>query len=263
MNFKLTNNDPFELHEIDHLSPSSINTFIQDKEAWIMRYLFKYKHGGSPAMWRGTVVDHAVGSYLFENREEADILKSALLEFNNHYKKCKKDFPEQIIEESKLDKEKRALPSYIKTALAFYETLGKPTSYQKKVEYFANEVPIPIIGYIDLQYENIIRDIKTTARLPSEVPTAHARQLSVYAKAEGCMPVLDYVYVTAKKAEVVTLRVTDVDQHIKEVERVALAIMRLLSYSNDKYEIANLSYPNYDSWMWSEEEKDFARTIWS
>ena len=64
MNFKLTNNDPFELHEIDHLSPSSINTFIQDKEAWIMRYLFKYKHGGSSAMLRRTVGDHTGARYL-------------------------------------------------------------------------------------------------------------------------------------------------------------------------------------------------------
>tara|TARA_Y100001937_G_scaffold53200_1_gene73391 strand:+ start:2709 stop:3500 length:792 start_codon:yes stop_codon:yes gene_type:complete len=263
MNFKLNTNDPFETHEIDHLSPSSINTFIQNKEVWIMRYLFKYRNGGSPAMWRGTVVDHAIGSLLFENREEEAILESSKKEFVNHYEKCLKDYPDQVIEPSQVLKEQTALPKYLRTAFDFYKTLGKPTDYQKKVEYFTEEVPIPIIGYIDLQYENIIRDIKTTGRMPSEVSSAHARQLSVYAKAEDCMPVLDYVYVTTKKAEVVTLRVTDVDKHIKEVEKVALAIMRLLSYSNDKYEIANLSYPDYDSWMWSDQEKQFARTIWS
>jgi len=47
------------------------------------------------------------------------------------------------------------------------------------------------------------------------------------------------------------------------VEKTALAVMNLLSYSNDKYEIARLFVPNFDSWMWSSEEDiEFARSIW-
>ena len=54
-------NDPFADHGIDHLSPSSINAYISDPCIWIMRYLYGFRNGGGPAMWRGTCVDHAVG----------------------------------------------------------------------------------------------------------------------------------------------------------------------------------------------------------
>jgi hypothetical protein len=39
--------------------------------------------------------------------------------------------------------------------------------------------------------------------------------------------------------------------------------MKLLAYSNDKYEIASLFYPNFDDWKWNEDEIKFAKTIWS
>ena len=51
----------FETHNIEHLSPSSINLFITDPCMWIIRYLFGYKDNGNPAMWRGSCVDEAVG----------------------------------------------------------------------------------------------------------------------------------------------------------------------------------------------------------
>ena len=49
----------------------------------------------------------------------------------------------------------------------------------------------------------------------------------------------------------------------EEVRKIALAIMNLLSISNDKNEIANMFYPNFDDWKWGEDEIKFAKTIWS
>ena len=57
-------NDPFEKFGIDHLSPSSINTFIADPCMYILRYLYKHRGPSNPAMWRGTVVDEGVGRHL-------------------------------------------------------------------------------------------------------------------------------------------------------------------------------------------------------
>jgi hypothetical protein len=96
--------------------------------------------------------------------------------------------------------------------------------------------------------------------MPNKVSDAHARQVSVYAKAEDCMPMLDYISPTG---EVKTLPVMDVDGRIEEVRKIALAIMNLLSISNDKNEIANMFYPNFDDWKWGEDEIKFAKTIWS
>ena len=50
---------------------------------------------------------------------------------------------------------------------------------------------------------------------------------------------------------------------IQRKKLVALAIMNLLSFSNDKQTIAQLFYPNLDDWKWGDDEINFAKTIWS
>ena len=127
---------------------------------------------------------------------------------------------------------------------------------------YLDDIPVPILGYIDVQYEGLVRDIKTVSRLPSVIPDTVNRQLSIYAKAEDSDAMVDYVYVTTKKAEMISMQVENIDEHIKTVRSVAIAIMNLLSYSNDKNQIASLFYPNYDSWLWGKDEIKLAKTIW-
>lgn len=265
----MNSNNPFEVHGIDHLSPSSINTFIDDKAKWVMRYLFGYSSGGGPAMWRGTAVDDAIGAYfglskkenkLYTEEEALNLCKSI---YKEKLVKCNKDFPDQIIDESKYELENSRLERYFKTALDFYEDLGQPKDHQIRIDLQLPDLPVPIQGWIDLLYEDTLRDIKTTARSLSKVSDAHARQVSVYAKAMECVPILDYIVVTAKDEKVISFTIEDVDKHIQTVEQVAYSIMTFLSYSNDKYELANSCYPNIDDWKWGEEDINFAKTIWS
>jgi hypothetical protein len=262
----MSSNNPFDVHGIEHLSPSSINTFIDDKAMWIMRYLFGYKNGGGPAMWRGSAIDGGVGAYfgfedkLYSTSECLDLVK---LYYSTDRIRCKADFPKQAIDMNKYITEEERLERYFKTAINFYDDIGVPLDYQEKIELQLPDLPVPIIGYIDLLYENTIRDIKTTARTPSKVSEGHARQVSVYGKAKNCVPILDYIVVTAKEEKVVSFTVEDVQKHIDTVEQVAFSIMQFLSYSNDKYELANGCYPNIDDWKWGEDEINFAKTIWS
>lgn len=261
----MNSNNPFDVHGIEHLSPSSINTFLDDKAMWVMRYLFGYKNGGGPAMWRGSAIDGGIGAYfgfedqLYSTTECIDLVK---LYYATDKKRCRADFPKQSIDEKKYIEEEDRLERYFKTAVNFYDDIGVPKDYQKRIELQLPDLPVPIIGYIDLMYENTIRDIKTTARTPSKVFEGHARQVSVYGKAENCVPILDYVVVTAKDEKVVSYTVEDVDRHIRTVEQVAYSIMQFLSYSNDKYELANGCYPNIDDWKWGEDEINFAKQIW-
>ena len=39
----MKSNNPFQTHNIGHLSPSSINSFIADPCLWVMRYLFNIR----------------------------------------------------------------------------------------------------------------------------------------------------------------------------------------------------------------------------
>ena len=55
-------------------------------------------------------------------------------------------------------------------------------------------------------------------------------------------PLLDFVYTTTKRCELITLPVTNIEEHIKDVKRIAIKMMRLLSTSSDIHEVARNSY---------------------
>jgi hypothetical protein len=255
----MNSNNPFDNHNIEHLSASSINIYIQDPCMFIMRYLYKHRSASNPAMWRGTVVDEGIGEALTTKKNNKKIIKNAIARFDGLYEYTAKEHEVNTI---KLAKERDLIPRYLDTAIPYYKEMGKPISYQKEIRLQIDDIPVDILGYIDLQYEGLVRDIKTVSRLPSAIPDTVNRQLSIYAKAENCDAMVDYVYVTSKKAEMISMQVENIDEHINTVRNVAYAIMNLLSYSNDKNEIASLFYPNYDSWLWGKDEIKLAKTIW-
>lgn len=254
------NNNPFDNFEIEHLSASSINTYIADPCMFIMRYLYKHKGNGNPAMWRGTVVDESIGELLIQDIDDKTVIKSAISRFDGLYHHYKDEIE---IDYNKFSRERNLITSYLNTAIPFYKGMNKPIAYQKQVKLQLDELPIPIIGYIDLQYEGVVRDIKTTGRMPSAIPDAVNRQLSIYATVEDCDAYADYIFASPKKTEIKSMQVENIDEHMKVVKDASLTIMNLLSYSNDINQIARLFYPNYDSWMWSKDDIEIAKTIWS
>ena len=247
----MNTNNPFDQFDIEHLSASSINLFIQDIPLFIVRYLAKHKSPTNPAMLRGTVIDHAIG--------EKHSVKTAQKEFMSlmHYHKKEG----VTFDEVKAETEYKNIEKYLEVGLPFYKNLGEPVSYQKKVELEFDDLPIPVIGYVDLEYKDCIRDIKTSARKPSELLPPVQRQLAIYATAlEKDRAYADYLYVTKTKAEVITLEVDDIDMRLNEVYRVASAMMNLLQ-NNDINSLVNYFYPNPD-WMWSLSDIEFAKELW-
>jgi len=256
----MNSNNPFDNFGIEHLSASSINTYIADPCMFIMRYLYKNKGIGNPAMWRGTVVDESIGEILTNNVDEKTAIKSAIKRFDGLYSHYKK---EHEIDFNKFSKERSLLESYLNTAIPYFKGMGIPSSYQKEVRLQLDEIPIPIIGYIDLQFDGVVRDIKTTGRMPTTIPDSVNRQLSIYATVEQSDAYADYILATPKKTEIKSMQVENIDEHMKVVKDASLTIMNLLSYSNDINQIAKLFYPNFDSWMWSKDDIEFGKTIWS
>ena len=53
-----------------------------------------------------------------------------------------------------------------------------------------------------------------------------------------------------------TLEVKDVKGSLDELERGALAIMKLLSISDDINDLTSLFYPNFDDFRWSDMRDD-------
>ena len=253
-------NDPFTTHGIEHLSASSINEFIQNPARWILKVSGFKDPAGIPAMWRGTAVDNAITKYLFERCDLADAKKHALSIFDE--KKKESESFGAAADQKKTDKEYYLLTRYMEAAFDHYKELPTPVSAQTKISITLDEIPVPIIGYIDLQYEDIVRDIKTVGRMPSVVPDTTCRQMSVYAHATGCIPVLDYIHVTSTKSEVLVRDVPNVKKHFQTVKQAAMSMMRVLSVSADIQEVARLYVPDFDDWRWSDVEKEEAIKLW-
>ena len=248
----MNTNNPFDQFEIEHLSASSINLFIQDIPLFIVRYLAKHKSPTNPAMLRGTIIDHAIGkNYTIQQAQE---------EFKKLMAYEKKQG--NVFDKEKADTEYNNLEKYLEIGIPFYEKLGEPVSYQERVELNFDDLPVPIIGFVDMEYKDCIRDIKTTAKRPSTLLPPVQRQIAIYATAlEKNRAYADYLYVTKTKAEVITLEVDDIDMRLNEVYRVASAMMNLLQ-DNDINSLVDKFYPDFSNWMWSDSDRAVAKELW-
>ena len=254
-------NDPFEHHGVGHLSASSINEYIQNPARWLLHVSGYRDRAGIPAMWRGTAVDRAITSAVMDGLTDDEALDEAMSVFDDELAKATaNDLP---VNEKKAASEGEAVSRYLRIALPHYRSLGRPIDAQKKIKLEYEWLPVPMIGYLDLKYEGVVRDIKTVGRLPSAVPMTVCRQLSLYATAEKSLPVVDYIHSTKSSAQVVVMGVSDVEGHMKILEQSARSMMRLLGFSSDIQEVAQLLMPDFDDWRWSEGEKKAARKLWS
>ena len=247
-------NNCFETHNLNHLSPSSINEYIQNPSHWLLKVSGFRENIGIPAFWRGTAVDEAISYGLFDTKLSIqDLQHYALNVFDKKVDEAKAT--KLSFDVQKAMNERSLLPSFIQTGVPYFRQFGEPKGTQGKIVLRLDDIPIDIVGYYDLHYTGIVRDIKTTSRMPSKLPNSYNRQLSIYATAMDCIPVVDYVCASKSRQEVKSIGVTDVEEHMKVVRKACLNIMNLLSYSDDIHEVASLLMPDFDDWRWSESEK--------
>jgi hypothetical protein len=80
--------------------------------------------------------------------------------------------------------------------------------------------------------------------------------------AENAVPIVDYVC-SSRGGLVESRPVENIEQAKKEIEIAVRAMGNLLSLSEDISEIAGFVYPNFDDWMWSKNEIEQAKKLWS
>ena len=231
----------------EHLSLSTINLFIRDKSKFCLKASGLEDSMGNPAMLRGRAVENqllTVPIYKERNIEElindADVFyQTESLEFD------------KTIEKEKIEKERLDVPKYIMSGYPFYYNLkDKGLTTQRKVTYNLSELNSPILGFIDLECLNTIRDLKTTRAIPSAVPHMVQRQLAFYSHVSRKQAWVDYV----SKKHCTTYRIDNVEKTMNEILAICQSIEKFLSISDDIKEIASMFPPNLDSWEWSEED---------
>ena len=246
----MKSNDPFKAHGINYLSPSSINTYINDQSLWVARYLFKIKSSTGASAVRGIATEFVL----------ADKYEKGVFDYNLLDVKFMSLCAESGIDlgDIKTAKEKNLLKGFgsVIDENFDYENLE---AYQEKVEVPIDDMPVPIMGYIDFRFKDKIVDLKTSTRMPTRPTEAQKRQMALYSMAYPNSSV-DLFFATPKEHKKFTLK--NLTLYKKQLCKVALSIQKFLSISNDKYELASLMYPNLDSWLWSG-MKEEANKIWS
>ncbi|MFA7441677.1 MAG: hypothetical protein WCZ66_12045 [Sphingomonadaceae bacterium] len=248
----------FAKHGIDHLSASSVNLFISQPALWCASYLMKKRPPVGPAAHRGTAIECGVEAGLFDpDLPVAECQRIALEKFHTLTR---------LSADSRIEKEREVIAPSVDIALAELRQYGLPAKpddgRQHKMEATLDGVPVPVWGYLDFFWPDhgIIGDLKSTARIPSEISDAHARQGALYTR-HGSNLQVRMAYVSAKKIAVYV--VDDIVAHIASFTRAAQAIERLLSLSDDGEFLTRCLAPDLSSFYWGDASaRRIAAEIW-
>ena len=246
----MLSNNPFAVHGINYLSPSSINTYINDNALWVARYLFGVKSSSGASAVRGIATEAALADKYEKKTFDFKYLDMHFMSL------CAESGID--LGDVKTAKEKKLLEGFGKVIDENFN-YDNLEAYQEKVSVQLDDLPVPIIGYIDFRFADKIVDLKTTTRMPTRPTEAQKRQMALYSMAYPKSSV-DLFFASPKEHKKFTLK--NLSVYKKQLVKVALGIQKFLSVSNDKHEIASLTYPNLDSWLWTG-MKEEASKIWS
>jgi hypothetical protein len=241
----------FTRYGIDHLSASSLNLWATEPAVWAMERLLGHRSPPSALMARGRAVEHGVHAGLLDPAQSIDACAAQAV------KAFDRDMA--LVPDDRRDSEREAIPGYVACGLAELRQYGIPTAYQDRVELRLDDVPVPIIGFIDWRFDDhgLIVDLKTSERLPSAISLSHARQGAIYARAHGNYGMrFAYVKPAAGKKDgravvVYELERIDIERQLVALRQIALRLGRFLALSSDPAELCGLIVPDYERFHWT------------
>ena len=241
----------FDRHQIDHLSASSLNLWASEPAVWAMERLLGYRSPPSASMARGKAVEDGIHAGLIDPSLSPEACaQKACAAFDREM---------ALIADERRDSERETLEGYVANGLAELRQYGAPTAYQDRIEVRLDDVPVPIVGYIDWRFDQhgLVVDLKTGERLPSAISLAHSRQGAIYARAHGNYGMrFAYVKPSAGKKDgravaVYELERAEVDRQLVALREIALRLGRFLAISNDARELCGLLVPDYERFHWT------------
>lgn len=206
----------FQRFGISHLSASSLNMWRSAPGIWAIRYIAKVKDGGNAAMWRGTAVENGM----------AATLRGLSLEMALQAAQTSFDVNAQGEISDEIDAERALLAPMIEQCLQ-WSAPSQLNATQLKVEHWLDEVPVPVVGYLDFGFDGIDVDLKTTKACPSTPRPDHVRQVSLYRAARNRKGGL--LYVTNKKHSYFEVDDTMMSKALSDLQCDALSLNNFLA----------------------------------
>lgn len=250
----MTTDNAFQIHGIEHLSPSSLNMSMGSLSAWCVRYLMGQRFPSGGAAERGKAVEIGVSHGVFTDAPVEECVQLALDTF---------DRVMQLDDFAKLeerDKYRAEVEAMVPIAIAEMRPLGRPTPAPDGTNQHeigigcrfrdGDDGKVHIKGFLDFFYEDkpLVVDLKTTTRSPSAFSQAHAIQASIYAKATGS-PVR-FLYVTPKKATWLEITPDEIEDNLAVVKETVKRLERFLSLSDDGHKLTRSAPHDPSSFYW-------------
>jgi hypothetical protein len=228
-------NNPFPRFGVDHLSVSSLNKWKSSPGLWALRYVAGVRDEGNAAMWRGTAVEDGFAAWL----------RGALV--NDAIDTAKRSFELNAAGEitPQIEAERENVPAMLLQCVAY----GRGPSLnatQIKIEHWFDDIPVPLIGYVDFAFEGLDVDLKTAKALPSEPRGDHVRQVSLYRAARKRAGGL--LYVTNKKKAFYPVDDAMMGRALEELEDDARSLLHFLDAFPDRASVCRALPIDWDHW---------------
>jgi hypothetical protein len=228
----------------EHHSPSSLNLFAASTSMWVLERLLNIRQPvGAPAH-RGSAVEEGVAHGLEELAVPVDECVTVAL--------SRYDTLMALSPDPRLDAYRKEIPEMVEQAVSHLRPYGTPSEMQGHVEWKPEGLELPIIGFSDFVWSDkgILLDLKTTSRLPSEIKTGHARQVSLYAASDNMDARL--CYVTPRR--IACYHLENIGEHRNALYRIAQRVEKFLSLSDDPEYYLSITVPDLDSFYWAAPE---------
>lgn len=260
---KQSTKNGFEKHGLSRISVSQINKFRESPSAWACQYLGGAKFSVGWAAIQGFAVEAGVEWGVFNGVDTPECVEKAI----EQLKERSQLFSNRAEE---LEKRKPIVKQMVENALEQLMPLGPPEQPSPGERQHSIGIPvrfkpgdngtIDLIGYLDFWYpqHNLIVDLKTTAKAPSNWSLSHGIQAAVYQKAVQAMtgekPAVKFLYcLTRKKDPFVWLEMEDAEFYLSSFKNTVTQLEALLNLSTDSRDIIRALPYNPDSFYWSDE----------
>lgn len=237
------------------ISPSQINTFLNEPSVWIINKFFGVYGTMGSAAKRGNAVELGLDMILFNGLDYKEALARSLKVFDKETKELYCD---------KTEKNRGLVPMMLEQAADCFLNLDEAQKNQIRFEGFIGD--IPALGIADYCMGDYYVDLKTTERCPScaeNISAEHTRQVAYYYMRTKKPQKL--AYVTGKKYAVYEVPQEQIDKAIKELLAASKAMKAAYDIEEKQgLEALTTLYPPRDTncFYWDQKTLNKAQEIW-
>ena len=186
-------------------------------------------------MWRGTAVEQGLAA-LLRNKDLGQAIELAQQNFQLNT---------QGETSGEIEAERALIEPMIRQSL-HWQPPSELMATQLRIEHWLDDIPIPVIGYLDLAFDGIDIDLKTTKAVPSAPRPDHVRQIALYRAAR--MRPGGVLYLSGKRHAYYEIDDDSTERALSDLASDALSLLNFLARCESKEDVLRSLPVDWESW---------------